>query len=85
MIAGRRKDALEKTAAELESLSQRTTKILAVQTDITKEEDTDALFEKVKEAFGRTADVVLSNAGTVGAIKTPHKESVKNWWSVFVS
>jgi NAD(P)-dependent dehydrogenase (short-subunit alcohol dehydrogenase family) len=86
VIAGRRKDVLDGTAAELKELAKEKgveTKILTVQTDITKEADTNNLFEQVKKTFGRAADVVLSNAGAISAIQAPHKESIKNWWSVY--
>lgn len=86
VIAGRRKDVLDSTAKELEELAREKgmeTKIVAVQTDITKEVETNNLFDQVRKTFGRTADVVLSNAGAVSAIQAPHKESIAKWWSVY--
>lgn len=86
VIAGRRKDVLDGTATELKELAKEKgfdTKILTAQTDITKEADTNHLFDQVKKTFGRTADVVLSNAGAISAIQAPHKESITNWWYIY--
>ncbi|KAF2111785.1 short chain dehydrogenase-like protein [Lophiotrema nucula] len=82
VIAGRRREALERVAAEIAGLSQGKTKILEVQTDITKEDDTNALFDQVKKTFGRTADVVLSNAGAPSPSVKPHEYPVSKWWQV---
>jgi hypothetical protein len=47
--------------------------------------DTDNLFEHVKTTFGRPADVVYANAGWVSELTPSAEESVKTWWSVYVS
>jgi NAD(P)-dependent dehydrogenase (short-subunit alcohol dehydrogenase family) len=83
VIAGRRRDVLEKAAAEMEELAKGDTKILSVVTDITKVKDTDNLFEQVNKTFGRPADVVLSNAGFVSPMRKPHEESTETWWTNF--
>ncbi|KAF2731761.1 short chain dehydrogenase-like protein [Polyplosphaeria fusca] len=83
VIAGRRKEVLDKAAAEMEELAKSVTRILAVPTDITKVNDTDNLFDQVKKTFGRPADVVLSNAGYVSAMLKPHEESSEKWWTNF--
>ncbi|HUA76301.1 MAG TPA: SDR family oxidoreductase, partial [Acetobacteraceae bacterium] len=58
-LAGRRKDALEETAA----LAAPGAKLLAMQTDVTDPASVDALFAAVHEKFGRI-DVLFNNAGT---------------------
>ncbi|KAF2007035.1 short chain dehydrogenase-like protein [Amniculicola lignicola CBS 123094] len=83
VIAGRRNDVLERTLVELEALGGGRTKVLAVQTDISKESDTSNLFEQVKKTFGRPADVVLANAAYCGPLLKPHQESTEQWWSRF--
>lgn len=54
-----------------------------MQTDITKEADTNNLFAQVTKAFGRTADVILANAGALSEAKKPHLEHVDTWWNVY--
>lgn len=83
VIAGRRKEVLEKTAKSLESISKGT-KILAVPTDLKVEKDVQKLFEEVKRVFGRSADVVLANAGAVSDMKPLAEESISTWWSINV-
>jgi NAD(P)-dependent dehydrogenase (short-subunit alcohol dehydrogenase family) len=86
VIAGRRRDKLDNTLSELTALNKSlngATKILAVSTDVTKESDTDHLFDEVKRFFGRPADVVLANAGRLTDTKAPHTETIRNWWGVY--
>ncbi|KAF2267978.1 NAD(P)-binding protein [Lojkania enalia] len=83
VIAGRRKEVLDKTAADLEILSKGTSKILAVVTDVTKKRDADNLFYQVKKTFGQAADVVLANAGAVGPLIKPHEYAMEQWWRMF--
>ncbi|ORX98767.1 hypothetical protein BCR34DRAFT_576965 [Clohesyomyces aquaticus] len=79
VIAGRRQEVLDKTVKELQAFKKEDTKIFAVATDITKEADTENLFASVKSAFGRTADVVLANAGFSKPGK-PHEQTSETWW-----
>lgn len=58
-LAGRRKDALEATAAAARDLGAKT---LAVPTDVGDPASVKALFTKTKETFGRL-DVLFNNAG----------------------
>jgi NAD(P)-dependent dehydrogenase (short-subunit alcohol dehydrogenase family) len=59
VLAGRRKEELDKTASMAKAGGGR---MLAVPTDVSKEEDVKALFAKTKAAFGRL-DVLFNNAG----------------------
>ncbi len=59
VVAGRRKDELDKTVAMAKSGGG---KMLAVATDVTKQEQVKALFAATKDAFGRL-DFLFNNAG----------------------
>jgi NAD(P)-dependent dehydrogenase (short-subunit alcohol dehydrogenase family) len=59
VITGRRKEPLDKTAAEIEKLGA---KALGVVADVGKPGDVDMLFAKTMEKFGRL-DVLFNNAG----------------------
>ena len=76
-LAGRRKDALDQTAAE----SGAGERALPVPTDVSNPESVRALFAKVKEKFGRL-DVLFNNAGT-GAPGVPLEDlTFEQWKSV---
>jgi NAD(P)-dependent dehydrogenase (short-subunit alcohol dehydrogenase family) len=60
VLAGRRLERLEQTAAMAETSSG---KLLIVPADISKPDDVRALFAKTMEAFGRL-DVLFNNAGS---------------------
>src|SRR5262245_17973418 len=57
VLAGRRKDALERTAAESGSREA-----IVVATDVTDPSSIEALFDRTVSAFGRL-DVLFNNAG----------------------
>ena len=77
-LAGRRKDALEQTAAEGKASGART---LIVPTDVADPASVKALFAKVKEGFGRL-DVLFNNAG-VNAPGIPFEDlSLEQWKTV---
>jgi NAD(P)-dependent dehydrogenase (short-subunit alcohol dehydrogenase family) len=59
VLAGRRREHLEKAAAEIEATGG---KALAVPTDISDPAQVNSLFAKTKAAFGRL-DVLFNNAG----------------------
>jgi NAD(P)-dependent dehydrogenase (short-subunit alcohol dehydrogenase family) len=59
-LAGRRKELLEKAAAEA---GARDGQALVVATDVSQPESVRALFAQTKQAFGRL-DVLFNNAGT---------------------
>jgi NADP-dependent 3-hydroxy acid dehydrogenase YdfG len=58
-LAGRRKEALEETAA----LRKAADRALAVPTDVARPEQVETLFRRAVERFGRI-DVLFNNAGT---------------------
>jgi NAD(P)-dependent dehydrogenase (short-subunit alcohol dehydrogenase family) len=59
VLAGRRRDALERTAKDSGGASSRT---LVVPTDVTNPDSVRALFAKTRATFGRL-DVLFNNAG----------------------
>jgi NAD(P)-dependent dehydrogenase (short-subunit alcohol dehydrogenase family) len=77
-LAGRRKDALEETAAAAGPARERA---LVVPTDVTDPAQVAALFAATREAFSRV-DVLFNNAGR-GARAVPLDElSVEEWKAV---
>jgi NAD(P)-dependent dehydrogenase (short-subunit alcohol dehydrogenase family) len=76
-LAGRRKDALEKTAKEAKG-----GKALVVQTDVCDPVQVKALFAKTKEAFGRL-DLLFNNAG-IGAPAVPMEDLPLEKWKQVV-
>jgi NADP-dependent 3-hydroxy acid dehydrogenase YdfG len=75
-VAGRRKDELEKTVAMAAGAT-----VIAVPTDVSDENSVAALFQTVKERFGRL-DVLFNNAG-MGAPAIPLDQlSVAQWKQV---
>jgi NAD(P)-dependent dehydrogenase (short-subunit alcohol dehydrogenase family) len=76
-LAGRRRDALLRTAEE----SGAGDRALPVTTDVSNPESVRALFAAVKERFGRL-DVLFNNAGT-GAPAVPLEDlSLEQWRAV---
>ncbi|CAH1669505.1 MULTISPECIES: SDR family oxidoreductase [unclassified Chelatococcus] len=77
VLAGRRIDALKETI----SLAAQPEQLLAVPTDVSDAVSVNALFEIVKERFGRL-DVLFNNAG-VNAPGIPLEElTVEQWQNV---
>jgi NAD(P)-dependent dehydrogenase (short-subunit alcohol dehydrogenase family) len=77
-LAGRRPEPLEATVKEAEAMGARA---LAVPTDVGDPASVRALFERVKETFGRL-DLLFNNAGT-GAPAIPMEElSFEQWKKV---
>ena len=77
-LAGRRREPLEATVKEAEAMGARA---LAVPTDVGDPASVRALFDKVKETFGRL-DLLFNNAGT-GAPAIPMEElSFEQWKKV---
>src|SRR5262244_2553264 len=79
VLAGRRKDLLEATAAEGKSTGAAT---LVVPTDVADPESIRALFAKTKDTFGRL-DLLFHNAG-IGAPPVPMEELPYEKWKAVV-
>jgi NAD(P)-dependent dehydrogenase (short-subunit alcohol dehydrogenase family) len=79
VLAGRRKEALEATAAQGKATGGKS---LVVPTDVTDHASVQALFGKTKEAFGRL-DVLFNNAG-MGAPPVPMEELTYEQWKKVV-
>ncbi|MFG1462443.1 SDR family oxidoreductase [Xanthobacter sp. DSM 24535] len=76
-LAGRRRDALDATAAALGDAPA-----LVVPTDVTDPASVAALFAAVKQAFGRL-DLLFNNAGT-GAPGVPMEDLTYEQWKTVV-
>jgi NAD(P)-dependent dehydrogenase (short-subunit alcohol dehydrogenase family) len=77
-LAGRRPEPLEAVVADAEKMGGRA---LAVPTDVADPASVRALFDKVKQSFGRL-DLLFNNAGT-GAPAIPMEElSFEQWKKV---
>ena len=79
VLAGRRKDLLEATAAEGKSTGAAT---LVVPTDVADPESIRALFAKTKDTFGRL-DLLFNNAGG-GAPPVPLEDLPFEQWKAVV-
>jgi NAD(P)-dependent dehydrogenase (short-subunit alcohol dehydrogenase family) len=75
VLAGRRKEPLEATAAAVEDSGAT---ILIVPSDVSQEASVKALFEATRERFGRL-DLLFNNAG-VGARAIPLEELAFEQW-----
>ncbi len=75
VLAGRRREALERTVAEAGPAGARA---LVVPADVTDPESVRALFEATKSAFGRL-DLLFNNAGT-GAPAVPLEDLTFDQW-----
>ncbi len=74
-LAGRRREALEQTAAQAGPAAARA---LAVPTDVADPASVRALFEQTRAAFGRL-DLLFNNAGT-GAPPVPLEDLTDEQW-----
>src|SRR6202011_2940975 len=80
VLAGRRKDKLEETAAEASSLGA---KALVVPTDVSSVQSIKNLFAKTKETYGRL-DLLFNNAG-IGAPAVPIEQLPLDKWQAVVA
>jgi NAD(P)-dependent dehydrogenase (short-subunit alcohol dehydrogenase family) len=78
VLAGRQREPLEATAAEVEKLGGRG---LAVPTDVGKPAGVKALFARTKRAFGRL-DVLFNNAGIFGGGALLEELTPRQWQQV---
>jgi NADP-dependent 3-hydroxy acid dehydrogenase YdfG len=78
-LAGRRKDALEATAAEGKATGAKT---LVVPTDVADQASVRACFAQVKETFGRL-DLLFNNAG-VNTPGIPFEDLTLEQWKTVV-
>lgn len=67
-------DNAQKVAAEIEAAGGKS---MAIQTDVTKKEDVDALVEKTVATFGKL-DIMVANAG-IGIVKVSLDHTVEDW------
>jgi NAD(P)-dependent dehydrogenase (short-subunit alcohol dehydrogenase family) len=74
-LAGRRRDALDRTAAESPAAAERA---LVVPTDVSDPASVDALFAAVRAAFGRL-DVLFNNAGSGSRPATVDDIAIDDW------
>ncbi len=80
VVAGRRKEPLESTAAEGSKLGAR---MLAVPTDVAEPQSVRALFAQTADTFGRL-DLLFNNAGS-GAPPVPLEDITYEQWSAVVA
>ena len=78
VIAARRKSILDEMASAMRSAGGE---VLAAPTDVTKEAEVAALFEKARAAYGRV-DIVVNNAGV--AAGRPIDEMTLQYWTEVV-
>jgi NAD(P)-dependent dehydrogenase (short-subunit alcohol dehydrogenase family) len=78
-LAGRRRELLEKTAADAGPAGERA---LVVPTDVSRPDQVDQLFARAVQAFGRL-DVLFNNAG-LGAPPVPLEQVTYEQWRAVV-
>ena len=77
-VAGRSKEKLDETVKEMES---KGTDALAVQCDITRENEVESMVNKVVNHFG-SIDVLVNNAAAEGPTLPIHEMESKDWRQV---
>ncbi|MFJ9408353.1 SDR family oxidoreductase [Streptomyces sp. NPDC101393] len=81
VLAGRRAQALEETAALLGPAGAGAPAVLPVPTDVTRPDEVDALFAAARDRFGRL-DLLFNNAGTFGRPAPLDELSYDDWHGV---
>ncbi|MFD3482099.1 SDR family oxidoreductase [Streptomyces sp. NPDC058665] len=79
VLAGRKAERLEETAALAAESATGTAGTVCVPTDVARPEDVDALFETVRRRHGRI-DFLFNNAGTFGPGGVPLEELPYSAW-----
>ena len=77
-LAGRRADALHQTAQDWTGPAEST---LAVATDLTSPPSVAALFDAVRDRWGRL-DLLVNNAGVFGPAAAPDEIDLADWQAV---
>lgn len=78
VLAGRRAEPLEQTAAESNTSAEQT---LIVPTDVGNQASVQTLFAQIKETYGRL-DLLFNNAGKGAPGKNLEELSLEDWQSV---
>lgn len=78
-ICARTEEELEETADELRKTGSE---ILAIQADLTSEDDIKKVVNETAEAFG-SIDILVNNAGTIGESGTFEGTPLDEWRSLF--
>ncbi|MGK7379721.1 SDR family oxidoreductase [Planococcus sp. 1R117A] len=73
---------LEGASAVVESLKESGAEAIAVQTNVTSEDDLSRLFEETKQAFGKL-DILVNNAGIMDGMEPVGEISNERWERVF--
>jgi NAD(P)-dependent dehydrogenase (short-subunit alcohol dehydrogenase family) len=76
VLAGRRQDALDEVCASLHGEGH-----LAIATDVGKEADVTALFDRIEKTFGRL-DLLFNNAGRNGPAVEVDELSMDDWHAI---
>jgi NAD(P)-dependent dehydrogenase (short-subunit alcohol dehydrogenase family) len=79
VLAGRRKEPLEKTAQEIVQAGGRAEFVL---TDVAESRQVQALFAKAEQLFGRI-DILFNNAGVFITGREAHDYSEEEWQRIF--
>ncbi|MFE2341096.1 SDR family NAD(P)-dependent oxidoreductase, partial [Streptomyces sp. NPDC059431] len=77
-VAGRRNGPLEETAAAA-GAAGAAGDVLCVRADVSDPDDVTALFETVRERYGRL-DLLFNNAGTFGPAGVPLEDITYEAW-----
>ena len=83
VLIARSASSLAETVEDIKAINSKV-ETLVIPTDIGNEASVHAAFAKVKEVYG-TADVLISNAGTLSPEQKLGDVDIKSWWSDFVS
>ena len=82
MLVGRNAETLEHTNKNVAAISE-SSRVLVLPTDVSNEPSVKALFEKVKDQFGKV-HILVNAAGTMGG--GPIGDiPLASWWGDFVS